>query len=139
MTADQVRQAVLDWLRLYPEAGCAVYEQDKWKVIGMMSDAVRLGATYKEANRRRKEVLAWLFRDHLGKPNASSLSSKELPADCWWALWMYTEPWFDASDNAWKPKDGFADAMVVCWVAMGKWFADMNALCGMEAEDAQVS
>lgn len=136
MTADQIRQDVLSWAQHEPDGGFVVYDRDKWKVTGMMNDALRLGASVKEANRRRKEVLAWLFRDRLGKPNASFLSSKELPADCWWALWMYCEPWFDASDNTWKPKDGFADAMVTCWVAMGKWFEEMNTLCGVNEGDA---
>lgn len=133
MNANDIRNEVLSWMRYLPTPDFTTSKGQRGQVIGLMDDALRLGATVAEANQRRREVLAWLFRDYIGKPNASAVSSKDLPDECWWALCMFTDVRRDGESNKlMSGRDTFANDMVVCWSAMARWYDEMNALCGVE-------
>jgi hypothetical protein len=132
MNAVEIREQVLHWMQFLP-VDWDIGNNGRGVLIRMLNDAVRLGASMKESNQRRKEVLAWLFRDYLGKPMASEISSKELPIECWFALDQYAEPTPDQETGAWTPKPGFNDAMCVCWIALAQWDAAQRAMCGIEA------
>jgi len=139
MNAYEIRNEVVSWTRFLPTPDWHTSKGQRGIVTGLMCDALRLGATVAEANQRRREVLAWLFRDYLGRPNISFISSKDLPEECWWALVQFTDVRHDRETGRLVPgRDGYNDAVVTCWAAIARWDAEMRALCGDYGDDSGV-
>lgn len=129
MSAIEVREEVLSWIK--NTNSCAVPSSgERGVVTGLMNSALRLGDAMEESNMRRRKVLAWIFRDALGKPMAGSISAKELTDEMWWALVKWTDAHKDQDTGAWKAHDGFGSEMVECLRAMESWEHDMNNQLG---------
>lgn len=128
MTATEVREAVLSWLNNVPKLnGCAIPSAgERGIVIGLMNNALRLGKDMASANARRHQVLAWIFRDILGKPNATWLSAKDLTDEQWWALIKWVEPHKDIDTDRWIAHECFDHDMYLCWQAMEVWQRDFE-------------
>jgi hypothetical protein len=136
MNANEIRDEVISWTRYLPTPDWTTTREQRGIVTGLMNDALRLGATIREADQRRREVIAWLFRDYLGKPNVTALSSKELPDECWWALIQFTDVRHSTEvGHLVAGRDGFNDALVSCWAEMARWDAEMRAVCGESEEE----
>ena len=134
MNAFDVRQEVITWLNYTPKLnGCAIPSSgERGVVTGLLNNCLKLDHDIKEANIRRHQVLAWLFRDVLNKPMASGISAKELSNEMWWALCKYVEPHKDMDSGQWYGKEGLCDEIVLCWKAMLDWESDMNKQLGFE-------
>jgi hypothetical protein len=127
MNAEKVKQDVLGWIRYLPKPDYKTSLGERGIVAGMMTDALRMGGSVREANLRRYVVLAYLFRDYLGR-DTSFISSKDLPEDCLWAIVRYCDA--SKTDKGWTAKEGFAEAMVSCYYEMCAWQHEMDKLCG---------
>lgn len=132
MNASEVREEILSWMKNVPILnGCAIPSAgERGVVTGLMNAVLKLNDDLKVANERRRQVLAYIFRDSLGKPMASGVSAKELTDDMWWALIKWVEPHKDVDMGVWSGRDGFADAMVTCWKAQDAWQRDMDGQLG---------
>jgi hypothetical protein len=135
MNANEIREEVLSWTAHLPAPDFAITKSERGFLVGLLNDALRLGASIKEANQRRREVLAWLFREYIGKPNASFLSVNDLPPECVWALYSFAEVRKDEETGRYVSGRGsFADDMIACWAAIAKWDAEMRVMCGDSEE-----
>ena len=132
MNATEIRNEVLSWTAHLPSPDFAITKSEQGFLVGLLNDSLRLGASIKEANQRRREVLAWLFRDYMEKPNASFLSIKDLPPACVWALYRFAEVRKDEENGQYVSGRGpFANEMIACWVAIARWHEEMQAELGM--------
>jgi hypothetical protein len=131
MNANEVREEILSWVKNAPKLnGCAVPgDGERGVVTGLMNTVLRLDDDLKIANERRRQVLAYIFRDSLNKPMTSGVSAKELTNEMWWALCKYIEPHKDDS-GAWTGNNGFAEALISCWRAQDAWQRDMDRQLG---------
>jgi hypothetical protein len=133
MTAEDIRQEVLSWLKNVPQNGCWIPTQgERGVVTGLMNSALRLNSDMGTANDRRRSVLAYLFRAVLNKPNATYLSAKEIPDNLWWCLCQWTSASKNPDTGAWIGKLGFEDDMVTCLNEMEKWQREMDKQLGFE-------
>jgi len=132
MTAEEVREEVLSWIKHAPKLnGCAIPSAgERGVVTGLLNKELVLGDDLKIANMRRHQVLAWIFRDLLGKPNASGISAKELTDEMWWALIKWIEPKKDQDSGAWIGHNGFSDSIIACWKVMDEWQRAMDGQLG---------
>lgn len=129
MNAVEVREEIHSWLKNVPEHPLG--QGERGVLIGLINNALRLGKGVAEANARRHEVLAWLFRDLLGKPNATVVSTKELSDAMWWALYQYAQPYKDLNTGVWVGKGEFNDAMCACWQAIEAWMREIEGQLGI--------
>lgn len=129
MESRDVKKEVLSWARYMPK-GWEIRDAEKGVLIGIMNNALRFDKGIFEANHRRHEVLAWLFRELLNKPSVSLVSTKELTNEMWWCLYKYIEPHKDTDTGAWVGNDNVNEALYVCWREMEYWMADLNAQLG---------
>lgn len=132
MNASEVREEVLSWMSSAPKlSGCAVPGAgERGVVTGMMNTVLKLNGDLKVANERRRQVLAYLFREALGRPVASGVSAKELTDEMWWALCKFIEPHKDPDSGAWMGRDGYSDDLITCWKAQDAWQRDMDKQLG---------
>ena len=136
MGAVEVRNEILSWMNHVPPLnGCAIPTSgENGTVIGLMNSALRLNSGMAESNMRRRQVLAWIFRDLLGKPMVGQVSAKELTEEMQWALVKWTSATKDQDDGSWKAHDGFNEEMVQCLRAMENWEHEMNCQLGFMEE-----
>jgi hypothetical protein len=136
MDAIDIREEVLSWMKNVPKInGCAIPSSgERGTVTGLMNSALRLGNGMEESNMRRRQVLAWIFRDLLGKPMDGGISAKELTDEMWWALIKWTDAHKSQDDGSWSAHDGFNEEMVKCLRAMESWEHEMNKQLGFLEE-----
>lgn len=132
MNAIEVRNNILSWLSHVPA-------DDDWIpssgirgiITGLINNALRLNEGYGEANNRRRQFIAWVFRDLLGKPNASWISIKDLSDEQWYALARWADVHKDTDRGQWVAHDGFNEEVYACWRAMQDWEDEILAQLGM--------
>ena len=136
MNTIEIREEILSWIKNAPKLnGCAIPSAgEKGVVTGLMNTALKLDSTWDESNLRRRQALAYIFRDILGKPMVSTVSAKELSDEYWWAMIKWTEATKDADTGAWKAHDGFSEQIVLCWQALLIWEKSMNQQLGFLEE-----
>lgn len=132
MNATEVRNSILSWAKQAPDSLASPSPSERGLIIGVINKAVWLGGKTEDANYRRKQALAWLFRDILGKSMASAVSTKELTPVMWWCLMRYAEIHKDADTGAWVGVNGFDEDMRACYQAMEAWERDMDRQLGFD-------
>ena len=132
MNATEVRINILSWAKQAPEALALPSQSERGLIIGVINKAVRLGGKTEDANYRRKQVLAWLFRDILGRPMASAVSTKDLTPVMWWCLMRYADLHKDTDTGVWVGVNGFDEDMRACYHAMESWERDMDRQLGFD-------
>jgi hypothetical protein len=130
MTAIEVREEILSWLKNIPNGCWIPTSGERGVVTGLMNNALRLNGNMGEANARRRMALAYIFRDLLDKPSSSEISAKILSDEQWYALISYAEP--HKESEVWKAKDGFEESMVLCWKEIDVWEKELNKQLGFE-------
>lgn len=126
MDAHQVRSDILSWLDHLPQPfeGSAIPTAgERGLVIGLLNNALK-----PDGNIRRRQVLAWIFRERLNKPYASWLSTKDLSDEMWYALYKWTEAYKDKDTGQWRAHGGFDDEVYACWRAIEDWEISMESL-----------
>ena len=136
MTAEEVRSEILSWIKNAPKLnGCAIPSAgEKGVVTGLMNTALKLDSTWDESNARRRAVLAYLFRDLLGKPMHGAISEKELTDEMRWAMVKWADAHKNTNTGMWEAHDGFNEKIVQCWQAMISWEHEFNQQLGFDLE-----
>jgi len=127
MNAIEIRESILSWSNNIPEpfdehvptAGA------RGVLINLMNRALQ-----PDSNTRRYKAIAWIFRDILGKPNATMISTKELTDQCWWCLVSWANIGKDADTGQWTAHGGFFEEIYACYKAMEDWESDILARIG---------
>lgn len=129
MNATEIRESILSWWKNIPEPfdGCAPTSGERGVVIGLMNNALR-----PDPNIRRYKAIAWIFRDLIGKPHATVLSTKELTDQMWWCLCRWADVHKDADTGQWSAHGGFADEIYACYMAMEDWESELLARMGVD-------
>jgi len=129
MNPIEIREEILSWIKNAPKLnGCAIPSAgEKGVVTGLMNTALKLDSTWDESNLRRRQALAYIFRDILGKPMVSTVSAKELSDEYWFALVKWVDAHKNTDDGQWKAHEGFESEMIECWSEMVKWQKEMDS------------
>lgn len=125
MSAYTVKEIIADQYECAPD-NLTISHGEKGVVIGMMNTALKGEGTYREADVKRRIVLGWLFRDLLGKPAASEVSTKDLTDRMWWALYKYVDPQFHEDDGHWYGRPNLDIEMNECLKVMEEWEREMQ-------------